>query len=323
VLSVKILEEKMNIKKIAVLFGIIAILALAISACQPQVVEKEVVVTKEVEKQVEVTKIVEVAPEKQSTMDKIKEEGAVVVAIANEFPYGYLDDENVLRGESPDVAREALKIIFGEDVVFEPVVTEWGSLIPGLNAGRFDMITAAMYITPERCEAAAFSNPDYTIVDGLVVAPDNPFDLHSYADVAANPDVRVGTGNGYAEKGYMTDDGVAEDQITLFPDDASGVAGVQAGQIDAWTGSAPTLVGIMSDLGDNAGVELVSDFEPSVAAYGAAVFRQEDTDFVEAYNAALEELKSSGKLLEIHERYEGFGTWTLPGDAVAADICNQ
>lgn len=312
----------MNIKKFAVLIGAVAILALALSACQPQVVEKEVVVTKEVEKQVEVTKVVEVAPEEMSTMDKIRDEGVVVVAIANEFPYGYLDDENVLRGESPDVARAALENMFGKEVVFEPVVTEWGSLIPGLNAGRFDMITAAMYITPERCAAAAFANPDYTIVDGLVVEPGNPFDLHSYADIAANPDVRAGTGNGYAEKGYMTDEGVAEDQITLFPDDASGVAGVQAGQIDAWTGSAPTLIGIMSDLGDDAGVELVSDFEPSVAAFGAAVFRQDDTEFVEAYNAALEELKTSGKLLEIHESYEGFGSFTLPGETTAAEICN-
>lgn len=321
-------------KKFAVLFAILTIAVLALSACQPQVVEKEVVVTEivekevvvteevEVEKEVVVTEVVEVEKEEPSTMDKIREEGVVVVAIANEFPYGYLDDENVLKGESPDVAKAALEIIFGEEVKFEAVVTEWGALIPGLNAGRFDMITAAMYVTPERCEAAAFANPDYTIVDGLVVAPGNPFDLHSYADIAANPDVQAGTGNGYAEKGYMMDEGVAEDQITLFPDDASGIAAVQAGQIDAWTGSAPTVVAIMSDLGDDAGAELVEDFEPSVAAFGAAVFRQEDADFVEAYNAALEELKESGMLLEIHERYEGFGAWTLPGDALSADICN-
>lgn len=228
----------MSTKKISIFLGIIATLALALSACQPQVIEKEVVVTEivEVQKEVVVTEVVEVekiveAPT-MSTMDKIRQDGVVVVAIANEFPYGYLDDDNVLRGESPDVARAALEIIFGAEVVFEPIVTEWGALIPGLNAGRFDLITAAMYITPERCQAAAFANPDYTIVDGLVVAAGNPFDLHSYADIAANPAVRAGTGNGYAEKGYMTDEGVAEDQITLFPDDASGVAGVQAGQIE-------------------------------------------------------------------------------------------
>jgi len=315
----------MNFKKLAVLFGVIAILALAISACQPQqpqVVEKEVVVTQEVEKEVVVTQVVEVAPEETSTMDKIREEGVVVVAIANEFPYGYLDDENMLRGESPDVARAALEKVFGEEVVFEPVVTEWGALIPGLNAGRFDMITAAMYITPERCAAAAFANPDYTIVDGLVVEEGNPFDLHSYADIAANPDVQAGTGNGYAEYDVLLDEGVSEDQITLFPDDASGVAGVQAGQIDVWTGTAPTLNGIMSDLGEGAGIEIVEDFEPPIANYGAAVFRQDDTEFVEAYNAALEELKDSGELLEIHEQYEGFGSFTLPGDTTAEEICN-
>jgi len=318
----------MSIKKFAFLISVFLIAVLALIACQPQtivetkIVEKEVVVTQEVEKQVVVTQVVEVEKEKMSTMDKIKEDGVVVVAIANEFPYGYLDDENMLKGESPDVARAALEEIFGEEVVFEPVVTEWGSLIPGLNAGRFDMITAAMYITPQRCEAAAFANPDYTIVDGLVVDAGNPYDLHSYADIAANPDVQVGTGNGYAEYDVLLSEGVSEDQVTLFPDDASGVAGVQAGQIDVWTGTAPTLNGIMSDLGSDAEIELVADFEPPVANYGAAVFRQGDTEFVDAYNVALDKLKSSGKLLEIHEQYEGFGAFTLPGDATAAELCN-
>jgi polar amino acid transport system substrate-binding protein len=39
------------------------------------------------------------------------------------------------------------------------VLTEWGSLIPGLNAGRFDIITAGMYITPKRCKNVAFTDP--------------------------------------------------------------------------------------------------------------------------------------------------------------------
>ena len=32
-----------------------------------------------------------------------------------------------------------------------------GFVIPGLNAGRFDLIAAGLFITPERCEQVAFS----------------------------------------------------------------------------------------------------------------------------------------------------------------------
>ncbi len=308
-------------KKINIVFALLIVSMLALGACQPQIVEKEVevVVTQvvEVEKEVQV----EVPAEEQSTMDKIRESGVVVVAIANEYPYGYLDEENVLRGVSPDVVRAALEIIFGEEVVMEPIVTEWGALIPGLNAGRFDMVTAGMYITPKRCEAVAFGNPDYTIVDGLIVAEGNPFDLHSYADIAANPDVRAATGNGYAEHDKMLSEGVAEDQVTLFPDDVSGAAGVQAGQVDVYTGTAPTINGILADLGEGAGIEIAADFIDTAPNFGGAVFRQTDTDFVEAYNAALEELKANGTLLEIHNTYPGFGDFTLPADAVVGDIC--
>jgi polar amino acid transport system substrate-binding protein len=42
-------------------------------------------------------------------------------------------------------------------------VVEFGELIGGLQAGQFDMITAGMYINPERAEQILFSDPDYCI----------------------------------------------------------------------------------------------------------------------------------------------------------------
>ena len=52
----------------------------------------------------------------------------------------------------------------------KPVLTEWGSLIPGLRAGRFDLIAAGMYITPERCKQVLFTDPHYRLLDTLLVA---------------------------------------------------------------------------------------------------------------------------------------------------------
>ena len=50
----------------------------------------------------------------------------------------------------------------------DAVLTEWGALIPGLKAGRFDVIAAGMYITPERCKQVAFADPQNQIPDTLL-----------------------------------------------------------------------------------------------------------------------------------------------------------
>ncbi|MBP0644804.1 transporter substrate-binding domain-containing protein, partial [Mycobacterium tuberculosis] len=50
----------------------------------------------------------------------------------------------------------------------EGVNTEFGSLIPGLNAERFDAISAGMSILPDRCEQAAFGNPEFMYTTALM-----------------------------------------------------------------------------------------------------------------------------------------------------------
>jgi polar amino acid transport system substrate-binding protein len=169
-----------------------------------------------------------------------------------------------------------------------------------------------MYVNPGRCEQVLFADPEYKIGEALIVAADNPLNLHSYEDIAANPDVTVGTGAGYLEFDMMVTVGVSEDQIVTFPDDPSGFAGLQAGQIDAWTGTAPTLQSMLDREGDSnyaladPFTQPIIDGQPTVN-FGAAAFRFEDADFQQAFNAELQGLKDSGELLDIIGQFEGFG----------------
>src|SRR5690606_34180458 len=73
----------------------------------------------------------------------------------------------------------------------QPVLTEWGSLIPGLRASRFDLIAAGMYITPERCKQVLFTDPHYQLPDTLLVKTGNPKNLRSYADIANDPEAKL------------------------------------------------------------------------------------------------------------------------------------
>lgn len=262
----------------------------------------------------------------ETTFERAQREGIVRVGFANENPYAFALPDGTLTGEAVEVARA----IFTELGIpeMEGVLTEFGSLIPGLQAGRFDVITAGMYINPDRCEQVLFADPEYQIGEALIVQAGNPLGLNSYEDIAANPDVRVGTGAGYLEYDMLLEVGVAEEQIVTFPDDPSGFAGLQAGQIDTWTGTAPTLQSLIDREADP-NFELADPFtqpiiggEPAVN-YGAAAFRFEDQDFRDAFNAELQRLKDEDQLLDIIGQFEGFGPQALPGDVTADELCER
>ena len=53
-------------------------------------------------------------------------------------------------------------------------VNEWAGLIPGLNAGRYDIITGGMYILKSRCENIDFSDPIGYFGDAMMVPAGNP-----------------------------------------------------------------------------------------------------------------------------------------------------
>lgn len=84
----------------------------------------------------------------ETTLEKAQREGYVTIGFANEKPYAYQTVEGELTGEAVEVARAVLENLgIGE---MRGVLTEFGSLIPGLQAKRFDMVTAGMFITPDR-----------------------------------------------------------------------------------------------------------------------------------------------------------------------------
>jgi polar amino acid transport system substrate-binding protein len=71
-------------------------------------------------------------------------------------PFNYKDASGNLQGFDVDVAREVGKRV-GAKISF--VCQPFDSLIPGLLAGKFDMIAASLSITEEREKSIAFSVP--------------------------------------------------------------------------------------------------------------------------------------------------------------------
>ncbi|WP_400243559.1 ectoine/hydroxyectoine ABC transporter substrate-binding protein EhuB [Niallia sp. JL1B1071] len=261
----------------------------------------------------------------QTTFEKVKESGKITVGFANEVPYAYTTPDGELTGEAVEVARIILNRLGIEEM--EGVLTEFGSLIPGLKANRFDLITAGMYITPERSKEVDFANPEYSIGEAIAVKSGNPLQINSYEDIKENKDVKIAVMTGAIQFDYLSKMGISEDQIVIVPDNPSAVSALKSGRVDVIGMTGPSLQAVL-DTANDSSIERVMDFEQpvidgkNVRGYGATVFRQDDDDFREAFNEELEKMKESGELLEIISEF-GFTEQELPGDATAESLSQE
>src|SRR5690606_778990 len=89
------------------------------------------------------------------TLQEVKDRGTMRIAVANEIPYGYMDMSGKAMGVGPETAQHVMEQLGIENI--EWVTTNFGSLIPGLQANRFDMVSAEMAILPQRCKEVVFS----------------------------------------------------------------------------------------------------------------------------------------------------------------------
>jgi len=239
---------------------------------------------------------------------ELQEEGTVNVGFANEPPYAF---ENSETGELEGANIEIATAVF-EEMGVEEVnghLTDWGELIPGVQAGQYDVITAGMAILPDRCENASFSEPEMQYGEGLVVAAGNPEGIQSYADIADNPDVTLALMEGTTQFDFVEQEGVSDDQIMSVADIPGQLSAVQSGNADVAAATEATIRTAYESLGSD-DVELVEDFEQpdveGIPSYGAAAFNQEDEELRDAYNEALETLKEDGTIDEILDNADGF-----------------
>lgn len=261
--------------------------------------------------------------EKKSVLKELQDKGKVTVGFANEKPYAY-EEDGELKGAAVEIAKTVLENLGIEEV--EGQLSEFGNLIPGLNAGKFDLITAGMAITPDRCENAAFGEPEIQYGEGLIVSTGNPKELRSYKDIADNPDIKVAVMSGATEIDFLLREGVDDSQIVRVPDIPASFSAVESGRADATTGTEMTIkMALESSNVDK--LEFVNDFtQPEIEgnpSYGAAAFRIDNDELREAYNEELAKLKEEGKIAELIEP-SGFSAEMnlVDNDLTTASICN-
>ncbi|PXY26771.1 ectoine/hydroxyectoine ABC transporter substrate-binding protein EhuB [Prauserella sp. PE36] len=256
------------------------------------------------------------------TLQSARDSGMIRIGIANEQPYGFADASGKVTGEAPEVARAVFNAM-GIRNVQNSVVT-FDQLIPALNARQYDVVSAGMFITPERCNAALFSTPDYTALAALLVPRGNPQQVKNFEDLAQK-NVKVAVLSGAVEKGYATAAGVSEDNITTLDTQDSMLRSVIDDRVYCAALTDISLKWLVKQNPD-APVEVTESFQPEedgkpVISAGGFVFRQGDESLRDAFNEQLKKLHDSGEWVRIVEPF-GFGEVNLPKpDVTTESLC--
>ncbi|WP_373414980.1 ectoine/hydroxyectoine ABC transporter substrate-binding protein EhuB [Ensifer aridi] len=251
----------------------------------------------------------------QPLLDKIKNGEPIRIGFSNEVPLAYSGPNGEPLGAINEMTLDILKQLGTTKI--EPVVTEWGSIIPGLVAGRFDIITGGMFVTPERCRNVLFTEPLMSGTSAMIVPKGNPDNLHSIQDVR-DKGLTLVTGSGWTLVKDAKTVGVPEDKIMQVAGVAEVLQAVKSGRAAAGAGS----VLAMKEIADkDPSVQLAEPFtQPVLPGLGALAFPPDQQATVDAVNAVLKDYVKSDRMISVLEKY-GYSKAVLPDGRTTAELC--
>lgn len=252
-----------------------------------------------------------------SLMEKANSGDTIRIGFANEVPWAYPGDNDAPKGFVNAIALGILDKMGITNV--EPVVTEWGGLIPGLKANRFDIITGGMYILQSRCENVNFSDPIGVFGDAFIVAAGNPKGLQTYQDIKGKGAV-LATGAGYNIVEVAKKEGISESNIMQVPGPTEILAAVKSGRADAGGVTFFTAQNLAKESSGTVDVTDPSKLPEWTLNWVGIAFRPSDKEFLAAFNKAEAGYLGSDAMMSAVAEY-GYTKAQLPGDVSTEYAC--
>ena len=204
-------------------------------------------------------------------------------------PYEYKEGD-AYAGIDIEIA-EKLAEKLGMELVVNDV--EFGSIIGGVQSGKYDMGIAGMTVTDERLESVNFSTSYATGIQVVIVAEGSDIatidDIYNGKTIGVQQDT---TGDIYAS------DDFGSDNVIRYKTGADAVQALVSGKVDCVIiDNEPA----KSFVAANEGLKIL-ETEYAVEDYAIAIAK-ENTELLDSINAALAELTEDGTIPAIIEKY--------------------
>ena len=229
-------------------------------------------------------------------------EGVLVMATNASFPpYEFVDDNGAFAGIDVEIAGLIAEKL-GLKLEIQDV--EFGSIIGGVQSGKFDMGMAGMTVTDERKESVNFTDTYATGVQSIIVKEGS--NITSFDDFfnedGTVKDIMIGVQQDTTGDIYCSDTvengGVGEEHVTQFKTGNDAVQALIAGKVDAViidNEPAKSYVAV------NQGLTILETAYTN-EDYAICVSKN-NTALLEAVDEALASLKAEGKVDEIIGKY--------------------
>ena len=236
----------------------------------------------------------------QDALTRVKESGALKVGTETAFaPFDFID-AGTHSGLNVDLYDEIAKEL---GVKIEWVLLPWEGVLPGLEAGKFDIVGGPATITKQRMERYRFTPP---VAEATVALLKRAGDetVKKPEDVAGKV---VGGGKASAQMDQLkafVDTLPGKADVREYPGNNEAYADLAAGRIVAVGNSLPNIAFVAKQRPDT--FEVVQPPFGTKAYFGYPGLKDDDhKSLMDAIEAAMLKIKSDGRLATIQEKWFG------------------
>ena len=233
----------------------------------------------------------------EGLLGTIRERGRIIVGTSADYPpYESIDADGNFVGFDMDLMR-AIAEDLGVEVEFQDM--PFDSLIAAVQAGKIDVVIAAMQSTPERDETVDFSMDYRPTKDAFLGAADSAIELATGLDAAG---YTIGAQTGTVQEGWirsaLVDAGLtAADQVFSYERADQGGLDVQNGRLDLLLIDAEPAI----DLAEQLGLKIVLITDSTTTAGKAIAMPEGETALKAELDAIIQGLIDDGTMVQIEE----------------------
>ena len=209
-------------------------------------------------------------------------------------PFNYTNADGTLGGFDVEIANAICDDL---QMTCEIIAQDWDGIIPGLKAGKYDAIVAAMSVTPERAKQVAFTDPYFSNALVFLAKKDSSFDPANSSDINAHSIAaqRSTISSQWLENAYPKAD------MKLYDTLSNAFLDLGSGRVDAMiSDKLPALEWLGSASGSNYAIK---GDEIDINDNFAIAVRPNDEALQTKINKSLANLKSNGTYDKINQKY--------------------
>ncbi len=237
-----------------------------------------------------------------SALAKVQAAGKLTVATSPDFP----PFESLENGEVVGIEIDILQIICEKlGVELDIQQMDFDSVLPGVQAGKFDLGASGISVTEKRQKNVLFTDPYCLAAQAIVVTEGSS--VTSKADLEGK---KVSVQTGTTAETFCMEAGY---EVSSFTANSDAQAALVSGKVDAWVIDDLTAADMVKIYNAEGGDQLVILSEAMTTEPYAFAFAFGSEDLVEEINTILNTLVEDGTVTSIFEKYEA--PYTSPAEA--------